>query len=807
MQGAGASAPVPRALVLCGAAGVGKSALAVRVAREAAEELGVPACWVPVGGLVPEAEVVRLRLTSLFGGAAVLVLDDVPSREWGAEFLSLLHPGIPVTVVITTRDESWWEGHERPHRHAVGFVKAGSEAGTERTRRLNELPIGARALLDVLRMYPAPEFSLKTARELMPHAVLARNSDADEAVAELVRAGLVEPVREGLHVLHSVVRDRPPNEGQLSGPGRATLDTAYRAMNQRLLSLPAGSLDEYVNAAVRSPLARRLLLERLSRLLVMRGEHHELAALAHAARGEPVVLEDLRVPLAVSARDTGDPLAALDRLGEDSDPESLVVQAVTLRQLGQLELAVARLDLMDSADTSRAMQYQRAALTARGAVLIDLGRADEADAALRMARTAHIMANDHHGAAWNDLHAARLHLLRGDAARCVMVLGSVSRTFSKVDDARGRAWVATLQLRANHLSDERATLLRHQWDEAIALHRAAGDARGVAWTQYWLALVFADRANMHRAKLILTTARLGFRHVKDSLGEAWAEHHLGVLTRDPEQAVAHLTAAARLFSECPCPHGAAWTELELALWAQEGHLDRYTEDGLTLVRTAQRYFEEIGDRSGWLWAEYIGYPPPEGSGPAALRALCDAKYPAHLTARTRLAAHEGRGPGQPRAPRPLPRIARDTVTSGTWDRPVTLLKRLPPAPTHCQVRLTLLDDTQPHRIRLTLTPGPAHPWSTEATDTDTPWLQATATPLTPATLDPPTALVRPSRNPAHQAEFTFTPHCAGTHRVRFTITDERTGTVLQRVETEMDIPEALQNDNVSAPHPEHVRGV
>ncbi|MGP9018936.1 hypothetical protein ACT1U9_11055 [Streptomyces sp. BR1] len=794
----GGPAPAPRALVLCGPAGVGKSALAVRVAREAAEELGVVACWVPVGGRVPEAEVVRLRLGGLLGGAAVLVLDDVPSGVWGAEFLSALGPDAPVVVVITTRQQVRWQVPGRFHRHAVRPVEAVSEAVAERTRRLNELSVWGRALLDVLRMYPAPEFSLETARKLMPPTVLAWNSDAEAAVAELIDTGLVEPVREGAHGLHSVVRDRPPDEGQLSARGMEALDPAYRAMNQRLLSLPTGPLDEYVDAAVRAPRARALLLAQLSRLLVMRSEHDELAALAHSARGEPRALEDLRIPLVVSIRDTGDPLAALGRLGDDPDPESAVVKAVTLRQLGQLEIALDRLDLMDAAAPDRrawwTLTYQGAALIARGAVLVDQGRAEEAAAVLRAARSDHVMRSDRHGAAWNDLHMARSYLLRGDTTRCLTLLRTALRTFSKVGDVRGRAWVATLMLRADHLGSRRAAHFRKEWDDAIALHEAAGDVRGAAWTRYWYALVLADLADTHGAGQLLGTALDGFLRVKDSLGEAWAEHHLGVLAPSPLEAVAHLTRASRLFSGCPCPYGLAWTELELAFLTHvhEDHPYRPSDH----VSVAERNFEAIGDRSGLLWAAYVRNLPPHPSGRAALEELCDPKYPACRVALRLLAIHGGSSPDDGDTPRLLPRTARDTVTPDP--QPGT------PAPTHCQVRLTLLDETQPHRIRLTLTPGPEHPWST---DTPTPWLQATATPLTAATLDPPTALVRPSRNPAHQAEFAFTPHRAGTHRVRFTITDERTGTVLQRVETEIDIPEAPQKDTVSAPHPEHVRGV
>ncbi|MEV2234864.1 hypothetical protein AB0H69_40735 [Streptomyces phaeochromogenes] len=127
---------------------------------------------------------------------------------------------------------------------------------------------------------------------------------------------------------------------------------------------------------------------------------------------------------------------------------------------------------------------------------------------------------------------------------------------------------------------------------------------------------------------------------------------------------------------------------------------------------------------------------------------------------------------------------------------------------HCHVRLTLLDDfpTPETTVRLLLRviPGPDHPWA--APQGDRPRLLLVAVPLTPATLEPATALLHPSPQGAHGVEFTFTAHHPGVHVARFTVVLEHTGTVLQQVETELEILDSGHPGDLAAPHAPPLRG-
>lgn len=55
---------------------------------------------------------------------------------------------------------------------------------------------------------------------------------------------------------------------------------------------------------------------------------------------------------------------------------------------------------------------------------------------------------------------------------------------------------------------------------------------------------------------------------------------------------------------------------------------------------------------------------------------------------------------------------------------------------------------------------------------------------------------------SYGAEFRFTPHRPGSHRLRFTVEDPATGTVLQQVEAEIDVvPSDPRPHRPTAPAP------
>jgi hypothetical protein len=109
----------------------------------------------------------------------------------------------------------------------------------------------------------------------------------------------------------------------------------------------------------------------------------------------------------------------------------------------------------------------------------------------------------------------------------------------------------------------------------------------------------------------------------------------------------------------------------------------------------------------------------------------------------------------------------------------------------CHVRVTLLDEVPvasvETKLLLRVVPARRHPWLLESEPARRPWLAVTATPLTPASVEPATARLRPSEQEEDGAEFTFVAHRPGPHVIRFNVSLLRTDTVLQQVETEFDV--------------------
>ncbi|MEU6198349.1 hypothetical protein [Streptomyces sp. NPDC047061] len=109
------------------------------------------------------------------------------------------------------------------------------------------------------------------------------------------------------------------------------------------------------------------------------------------------------------------------------------------------------------------------------------------------------------------------------------------------------------------------------------------------------------------------------------------------------------------------------------------------------------------------------------------------------------------------------------------------------------------------QLVLRVVPGPAHPWSDVAAP-QRPLLAVAATPLTPATVEPAMALLRPSEREGDGGEFTFVARHPGRHVIRFTVSLERTGTVLQQVETEIDVSAGDVPTNSATRHTVSQRG-
>ncbi|MGW7825186.1 DUF6879 family protein [Streptomyces puniciscabiei] len=127
----------------------------------------------------------------------------------------------------------------------------------------------------------------------------------------------------------------------------------------------------------------------------------------------------------------------------------------------------------------------------------------------------------------------------------------------------------------------------------------------------------------------------------------------------------------------------------------------------------------------------------------------------------------------------------------------------------CRLGLTLLDDPPvphaPARIQLRVEPKPGHPWAEPGADR--PSLTAVAIPLTPALIEPVSVALRPCRpDDEGAADIVFTPERAGMHRIRVTVHDTATDTVLQQVEASVPVTGTPGEPRPVLPSASHTEG-
>ncbi|MFF5521023.1 hypothetical protein [Streptomyces coeruleorubidus] len=543
----------------------------------------------------------------------------------------------------------------------------------------------------------------------------------------------------------------------------------------------------------------------LAVLLGFLGDAHRLVAL-HRLRPTPSVRRalgslaaDIGLPqLAVTLFDAG------SRVGPDA-----VHQGAVYHQSGQLGGGLDVLEALLREDAGPQDGHHSAwALTVLGAIRCDRGEVAEAEQALLRATALHRSFGCWRGLGWALLHSARVCLLTGRAADAARLLAQADKMLVRVADTRGRNWVATERIRvALRRGGSQAALDPAM--QARQRHKAVEDVRGMAWTSLYLALAHLEENDLRSADRELRTAEKYFLECGDELGSAWAKHRIALLPVADSRnlsatALVSLGPAWDLFVEIGCPLGTAWTELEMAARRKPSELT------LPLLSMARQCFRALGDVCGQTWVAAV-----EGlllnhltMGTPRTAGALTASVPHDIPNREQLVREltwfwEGDGlPGG----RVIPFHARDTVA--VRDTGPGFLEPPGTAGPRCHVRVTLLDDDAGEdttaRLLLRVSPENGHPWAASAGDR--PWLTVTAVPLTHASVDPASGLLLPSGHAVHGAEFGFTAHRTGTHRIRFTIALERTGTVLQQVETELDILDQDQRGGLSSPEAVTHRG-
>ncbi|WP_159029619.1 hypothetical protein [Streptomyces qaidamensis] len=543
----------------------------------------------------------------------------------------------------------------------------------------------------------------------------------------------------------------------------------------------------------------------LALLLAVLGDAHRLVALHRLWPTLPV-----RRALSSLAADLGLPEQAGQLYDTDTwmNPAASHHKADVLYRSGRLGDALKALE--ELLDEDRTVDRHTAwALLILGAVRCDRGEVAEAEQALFRAATLHRASGCRRGLGWSLLHSARVCLLSGREAEAGRLLEEADEVLLSVADTRGGNWVTTESLRITLRSGEQDAGMELA-RQAQAQHAAAEDVRGLAWTLLHMAPWALEQGDVRGARAALESAEKFSVECGDDLGRAWAKHRIAVLpsARDGDHSASVLVSlgpALALFGEIGCPLGAAWTGLEMVARR------RPTDIHEPLLNMAEERFQALGDAYGLAWtagvrAVHHGRLHEEWRTAAAIIASLPRDIPVPDPERLMRELTRFLDGSRALGGRTIPSHARDHVAvrhTGPW-----FLDLPGQAAARCRVRVTLLDDSPSDdttaRLLVRVSPEDGHPWA--AARGERPWLTVTATPLTHASVDPASALLLPSEQTVHGAEFGFTAHRIGTHRIRFTIAFERTGTVLQQVETELDILDQDEHRGLTSPEAVPHRG-
>lgn len=699
----------------------------------------------------------------------------------------------------------------------------------------DRLDVAEKDLLQRLAVWgPGGPFTLRSVEALLWEN--GRQAGAQRILDGLARYGLVHEVREGAFTLPSPLVDAVPLRMSgyevsrlkvrvpadlLAAARDAAWDTAGLLdgrdqppqHDQHVVWLTPDELAEHVDEFMALlPKGRPAsheeegLINALATLLAVRGDAHRLVALHRISESAA------RRPLGSALRRLGLSRHAWVLLQHDT-PENTTYGAATASYCtGRLAGALATLDQAPPPEGVDAAWHA----VVRGASLCDQGRLAESERFLLEAAELHRRAGCPRGRGWALLHHARACLLTAQTQRAEHLLDQATQTLRSASDEGGQNWASTERIRL-HLLRGHTDLALDTAQRALTAHEETEDIRGMGWTCHYLGLVHARRGQADDARVALMAASDHFRECGDDLGMAWTLHRLALLDPD-DRPLDELLTAVSLFKGSGCPLGHAWSALELAL----SHPTPAVAD--EFLRDSELLFRELNDQGGLAWTACIrALSGQDGDAPPAL--------PWHLPSETngrslieedlkefwRAVAVAGFSADPPHFTwlgLIIPLRARDIV--GVCAEDTSMPPVLPPVPSkaalpstpHCQVHLTLLDDTPSvaatARLLLRVVPDDDHPWAVP--EGDPPWLTAVATPLTPASAEPPTALLRPSEHPEHGAEFGFTARRPGVHVIRFTIALERTGTVLQQVETELEILDTDGPDELAAPHATARRG-
>ncbi|MEV6173238.1 hypothetical protein AB0L99_34160 [Streptomyces sp. NPDC051954] len=785
----GEHADDPPVIVLYGPPGADRSVLARKTAQEHASAHRLSVHWLDLDNRSADPERVALRLCLAMGESRLRLTDgllDMPSAHPGGDAVWACRERLRYESAVIVLDDlpvgplgegllrmaaRWVAGTDglvlatslAPPAQAVGGprvlsrkVTAGVEEAADRAvvrRGLAQLEPEEADLFHALVAWEGAEFSA----DFAPRGELTR-TEWRETLDRFLRHRFLHQPRAGWYAIRPSVRARPTRIH-----GRHWAEETSRlldsALADSLLDVPgmlADAAEPYVDLALRllradDPNAPRFTV-RLAHQLVLEDAGIPLLMLRAGLRETDSSPDALRIPFAMAARREGKLQEAAEVLTGIGTPEAVRELAVTEYHMGRLLQAEATLD------TLPADVLDGWALHTRAAIRIDRGEPSDVGRLLRRAIETHQVRGDISGEAWAVFHYGRLRLMRGDMEEARKRLEAAWHMFRDVGDVVGTAWAHTELCRVDLLVRGPQPDVLRELQALPGAHEKHDDVRGAAWAWLLLGVAHADAHHDRRAaRDALDRAARLFEDLPDLLGSAWTAHHRGTLSPGPGRS----SRVPDEFTRAGCSNGEAWGLLETALRNRDAVKSR------PLLDRAARLFEAIGDVAGVQWAA-VG---EDGTLPLqVLRRLADF-YPRHV-----LAGVEGRT-GLLMAPHTIRHLVPEPGVFTDRAQP----EDLRPA---AHVRLTLLDDSpavgSAARVTLRIETDPEHPWTT-------PPLTARATPLTYAEVEPVHAVPVDSTT-----LFRFTPRIVGHHRIRFTIEDAETSTVLQQIETDIDVTRTLE---------------
>jgi tetratricopeptide (TPR) repeat protein len=192
----------------------------------------------------------------------------------------------------------------------------------------------------------------------------------------------------------------------------------------------------------------------------------------------------------------------------------------------------------------------------------------------------------------------------GQLAAAVSHFEEALQLFRRLRVRDGQAWTLVGLGSALH-EQGRYDLAVERLQDAIVLFRQEGDGRrGQAWALQWLGVVRRYQGRLEEAFMHQLQSLELFREVGDRRGEAYCLVNLGTVHRDRLQydaAIRWLDQAAPIFGELADEQGATYVLLN------KGHIlrdQRRHEEAEEVLDASLRAMRKLGDRSGEAWTRF-----------------------------------------------------------------------------------------------------------------------------------------------------------------------------------------------------------